>query len=579
MFLNSIANMVKLLALFFLVASWLVPIHFLPWVSWHNEILVFLAVLLAAWVIAYPALMDKSTLVLEFPMSVLLFLAFAVLATLQFAFGLITFFGDALVISFYFSLSVICIILGWLSVTSTNKINKAAGREDDDLAAVDISYLAFGVLFGSFLSTIVALAQVLDLWEAATWIGRMPEARRPGGNLGQPNQLASLILMGFASLLFLFESKKLSAALALLILPVLTVGLAVTESRTGILSFYLLVLWFLLKRNVVGFRLPVWGVLSTLMSFSLLFFLWPMFFESIQMLGSGAAVNIQPGTRFIIWPQLIHAIMLKPWSGWGVGRVSDAQNAVSHDYPPSEAFTYSHNIFLDLVLGVGIPAAGFISVVIGIWLWRRIKLANQLAPWFCVAVSLPVAVHSMLEFPFAYSYFLAPVMFSLGVLDGMVGSRRSVRVAVVPVVASLIMVTTLMAWSVVEYVEVEEDFRVVRFEALRLGTKPENYERPTFVLLTQLDALLSGGRIVPKPGMPARELELAKKVALRYPWTATQNRYALSLALNGNTEEAIRQMRVIRSLHGESAYREIKLNWAALAAEKYPQLANIALPN
>lgn len=571
--------MVKLLALFFLVASWLVPIHFLPWVSWHNEILVFLAVLLAAWVIAYPALMDKSTLVLEFPMSVLLFLAFTVLATLQFSFGLITFFGDALVISFYFSLCLICIILGWLSVTSTNKINKAAGREYDNLAAVDISYLAFGVLFGSFLSTIVALAQVLDLWESATWIGRMPEARRPGGNLGQPNQLASLILMGFASLLFLFESKKLSAALALLILPVLTVGLAVTESRTGILSFYLLVLWFLLKRNVVGFRLPVWGVLSTLMSFSLLFFLWPMFFESIQMLGSGAAVNIQPGTRFIIWPQLIHAVMLKPWSGWGVGRVSDAQNAVSHNYPPSEAFTYSHNIFLDLVLGVGVPAAGFISVVIGIWLWRRIKLANQLTPWFCVAVSLPVAVHSMLEFPFAYSYFLAPVMFSLGVLDGLVGSRRSVRVAVVPVVASLIIVTTLMAWSVVEYVEAEEDFRVVRFEALRLGTKPENYERPTFVLLTQLDALLSGGRIVPKPGMPARELELAKKVALRYPWTATQNRYALSLALNGNTEEAIRQMRVIRSLHGESAYREIKLNWAALAAEKYPQLANIALPN
>lgn len=571
--------MVKLLALFFLVASWLIPIHFLPWVSWHNEILVFLAVLLAAWVIAYLALIDKSILVLEIPTAVLFFLTFAVLITLQLVFGLITFFGDALVIGFYFGLCVICISLGSLSVTYTNKINKAVGLTGGNLAFVDISYLAFGLLFGSFLSTIVAFAQVLDVWDAATWIGRMPEARRPGGNLGQPNQLASLILMGFASLLFLFESKKLSAVLASLILSVLTVGLAVTESRTGILSFYLLVLWFLSKRNVVEFRLPVWAVLSTLIGFSLLFFLWPMFFELIQMLDSGAAVNIQPGTRFVIWPQLIHAVMLKPWSGWGVGRVSDAQNAVSHDYPPSEAFTYSHNIFLDLLIGVGIPAAGFFSVIVGIWLWRRIKLANQLVPWYCIAVSLPIAVHSMLEFPFAYSYFLAPVMFSMGVLDRIVGSRRPVRVAVATVVGCLIIVTATMGWSVVEYVEVEEDFRVVRFEALRVGAKPENYERPTLVLLTQLDALLSGGRIVPKPGMSAQELELARKVALRYPWTATQNRYALSLALNGNLEEAIRQMRVIRSLHGEDAYHEIKSNWAALAVEKYPQLANIALPN
>ena len=85
-------------------------------------------------------------------------------------------------------------------------------------------------------------------------------------------------------------------------------------------------------------------------------------------------------------------------------------------------------------------------------------------------------------------------------------------------------------------------------------------------------------RIVPKPGMGSEELELSKKVALRYPWTATQNRYALSLALNGYPDEAVRQLRVMRALHGEKAYQRLKESWTALADEKYPELRLLPFP-
>ena len=78
--------------------------------------------------------------------------------------------------------------------------------------------------------------------------------------------------------------------------------------------------------------------------------------------------------------------------------------------------------------------------------------------------------------------------------------------------------------------------------------------------------------------MSPERLDLARKVALRYPWPATQNRYALSLALNGNTEEALRQLRVIRALHGEKTYAEIRLNWEVLGKDKYPQLRELKLP-
>ena len=97
-------------------------------------------------------------------------------------------------------------------------------------------------------------------------------------------------------------------------------------------------------------------------------------------------------------------------------------------------------------------------------------------------------------------------------------------------------------------------------------------------MILQLDALLYGGRVTPKPGMSEQEIELVKMVALRYPWPATQNRYALALALNGNPAEATRQLRVMRAQHGAKAYAKIRADWTELATEKYPQINAVELP-
>ena len=78
--------------------------------------------------------------------------------------------------------------------------------------------------------------------------------------------------------------------------------------------------------------------------------------------------------------------------------------------------------------------------------------------------------------------------------------------------------------------------------------------------------------------MPAEEIALSKAAALRYPWIATQNRYALSLALNGNTQEAMYQLRVMRAQHGVKAYGKLKEAWVIMAQEKYPQLSAIEFP-
>lgn len=560
-----------------LLLGWLLPLHFLPWVSWHSEILAFFSAFLAAWLsLVRCNRIDQSRMV-GLPVLTLPFVLLAFLAFGQSVGGLISFKGDALVIALYTILCVICLALGFASTrqATTPLLEALDGRNETQA----LTCLAVSLTLGAFVSAIVAFAQVFELWEHASLINRMQYLRRPGGNLGQPNQLATLLLMGMGSLLFLYESRRLNGLPSILIFLTLCAALAASESRTGVLSFLLLSGWWFAKNRRVDFRLSPWLIVLAIICFLTLFWTWPSLFTFLQQSsGAGAVVDAKPGYRLVVWPQLLEALMQRPWWGWGLGEVSEAHNAVAHAYALSEPYSYSHNLLLDLALGMGVPLTVLLLVATCVWLWRRVQTANQLMSWYCLAAALPVAVHSMLEFPFAYAYFLVPVMFVLGALEGSAGVRPLLRIGVRPTAALLLGASIVAAWSVAEYVAIEEDFRVARFEALRLGQTPADYQKPKIVLLTQLDALLSGARIVPKPGMTLDELALAKKVALRYPWTATQNRYALSLALNGNPEEAVRQLRVMKAMHGEKTYKEIKENWNNLAQEKYPQLRELTLP-
>src|SRR5665647_217322 len=519
-----------------LFSSWLMPLHFPPWVSWHSEALAFLAVFMAAWV-SMARLPGQGPTVrsINLPIVIWPFVALALLAVLQQFAGLMTYWGDVLMVWFYAALCITCLILGFSAVPSHTE---KRGLDSP------VMVLALALVVAGVASTVVAFAQTFELWENSPWIARMPSLHRPGGNLAQPNHLATLLMMALASVVFLHESKKLSALPGALLIFVFGLGLAMTESRAGMLGFLALLGWWLAKRSKMGSQTSPWAAAVVAAGFALLFGLWPRFYALVEMSGAAELRLLDSGGRFQVWPQLVEAVLEKPWWGWGIREVARAQNSVAHAYAFSLPFTYSHNLVLDLALWLGLPIAAILVLAGGVWLWRRATAANQLLPWYCLAVAIPLAVHSTVEYPFAYAYFLAPVMFLLGVMEASLGVPPVFRLKRPIAVAALFVTSAFLLWSAVEYFRIEEDFRVVRFEALHIGQTPASYHKPDVVLLTQLGALLEGGRISPRPGMSADELLLAKNVALHYPWTATQNRYALALALNGQPGEAIRQLRV-----------------------------------
>jgi len=158
------------------------------------------------------------------------------------------------------------------------------------------------------------------------------------------------------------------------------------------------------------------------------------------------------------------------------------------------------------------------------------------------------------------------------------GVKPLFRMGLKPVAALLLVSTAVLAWSVVEYLEIEEDFRVARFESLRIGSPPPGHKRPKVILYTQLGVLLDDARITPTPNMSHEAMQLVKNAALHYPWSATQYRYAMALALNGNPVEAARQIQVMRRLWGEQFYDGVKKHINELAASKYPELRQLSLP-
>lgn len=557
-----------------LFAGWMTFLHFPPWLSWHSEMLAFAtALLMSVGLIKnrsdegghIPIFLPK----IGWPMGLL-----CIVVAIQASIARIGFMGDAVVLIFYLFLCLVGLTVGYSVAVTT--------RNESTPFTFFVDQFAKLVVFGGATSVIVALVQTLDVWESASVIARMQTLRRPGSNLGQPNQLATLILFSIASIVYLFESRRVQAVVAFPLGALFLLGLALTESRSGVLGLLLMATWWVAKRRKIGGSLSACVVGLWLVFFGCCFVFWPTFFNLIQE-GSWAGatvgqVNTSAGSRLLVWPQLVQAVLMHPWFGWGLREVSTAHNAVAHDYAVSEAFAYAHNIILDLAVGVGIPLTFLLVGAAAVWLWRRVQAVDNLLTWYCLAVALPFGVHSMLEYPFAYAYLLFPVMLLLGVLEARLASTYVVRISWKIAVAVWLLLSMAMAWSVLEYIAIEEDFRVARFEAMRMGQTPSDYERPKIVLLTQLDALLKGARILPTPGMKPDQIELARRVAMRFPWPATQNRYALSLALNGNANEALRQLRVMRVMHGEKTYNDIKASWNSVVQERYPALREIELP-
>lgn len=529
-----------------MLAGWLTATHISPWVSWHAELPFFVAMYGAAAVALWRNRRgDTVTLAAEQAVPAGLLLVLGV----QWMGGLVHWHGQALVVALYLGLVGISMVWGRREATRT----VVDGRQ------IPGEWLAWALVVVGLLSLFVALAQVLEIWEGQPAILRAQVPRRPGANLGQPNHLATLFVMGMAAAVYLQMLGRIGRPVLLMLILVLCVGAAVTESRTGVVSVVALAVWWAWRRPDLAKSIPRGWFLVLPASAGGLFVAWPCLFEWWLMDGAVTASGVErltsSGTdsRVTLWSQAWEASRLRPWVGWGMRDTAEAHNAVAHAGNYSLPFTYSHNLLLDMAIWIGWPLTLLLLLAVLIWVATKCARAQSPLSWFGMALLVPFGIHSLLEFPYAYAYLLVPAMIGVGYAGA--DSKRP-RLMAIPWHAActgLALFVFAGLWSVVDYLRVEEDYRDARFEMLRIGP-PRTTPPPRILVLDQMGDMLSSTRVEIRPGMKPHDLALLQRAAIHNPWSGTQYRYAHALALNGQYAEAVRQLRVLKAQHGQKVH-------------------------
>jgi O-antigen ligase len=565
---------------FLLLLSWLLPLHVPPWVSWHSEMAAAAALLLPCLAVAWAprGLGTRATILV--PTSALLPVVIAAVALVQTLEGTIAYWGSFWTILFYAALTVAAACAGYADASASQDPPRRATFSQDAQGGA-LVVLAQMLLVASLAQIFIVFTQTFQIWDSNEWIARTGYLTRGSGNVAQPNQAALVFVMGAASASYLSQRQRLGLGVSLLLMGTFALGVSVTGSRAGALAFCGLVGWWMLfATRLRGLRWSASVSLGLVAWLAVTFLSWPFVIARYLYLDGSVDISVTSSGRTEMWRQFLHAAGLHPWAGWGVLQVAKAQTAIADAYPSVMSSTFSHNVLLDVALWAGIPAAGAFAVACIAWVVRRVqsvRSADSPEAWYCVALLMLLAIQSMTEFPYAYAYFLFPVFFALGALDATLGLRRGFALDLWWVRAFLVAAVAVGAWSVAEYIDIEEDFRVARFEALNVGKVPVAYEAPKVVLLTQLGALLNATRTDPKPGMLPADIEMLKNVSQLYPWAPTKFRYLTALALNGQMDEARRQLQIVRVMHGRDAYVAVQQRLIEMA-DSYPVLKELAAP-
>lgn len=548
-----------------LALAWLLPNHYRPWPSFHSEMLGFFG----ATLLALSVLMAPLTKRLRIPLVAVFAFSLAVLPWLQVATGLITFAGEAVTVTFYLCVIAISLVSGY------TLHGQARWYEGSMVGMMHALWVA------AMLSATVGLMQwlgVADSFELYVLDG--DPGGRAMGNIAQSNQLATLLLLGVLAFLFQFERRTFGAVTTWLVVTFLSVGMLMTQSRAGLLSVVILSVFALYKIRSTSLRLRRSAILLWTIAMLMGIWLVPLFAEWLLLgEGSGPRAVTDSSGRLLLWTQMVHGLLESPWVGYGWNQSVRAEMVGAIRYPAEISASFAHNLPLDLLLWNGLPL-GILLIGFGAyWLASRIRRIDGIPGVYALACFIPFGVHSMVEYPFAYSYFLIPLAYMAGVIEASLTSQaKPIEVSLHVLRAGLAIWIFVGAYVVHEYFLIEEDFRITRFEGARIGSRPNDYEVPKIRLLNHMAAMLETTRIYAKPGMNPDDLKLLKDVSGSFGYGVIHYRYAMALALNGDSAGAGKQFAIIKGLFGSKYYEMVKIEVAELARGRYPQLRAVKMP-
>ena len=321
----------------------------------------------------------------------------------------------------------------------------AGARARPDAETLFIAFAWAWVACGS-LNIAIALVQVFaPAWPDGEWLAASGIPGRAVGNLRQPNHLSSLLLWHCIAVLALLELGRLRRTWAAVLLALGVFAVVLTASRTGLVSVLLLAGWGLADRRLsCTARLLLLAAPLVYAASWLGMAQW----ATLTQHAFGGAQRLAEadvgGSRVAIWRDALTLIGQQPWAGVGFGEFNLAWTLTPLPQRPVAFFDHTHNLPLQLAVELGLPLASGVMALLLWALWRGLRAAWATpgglgtAQRCAMVMVLMIGLHSLLEYPLWYSYFLLPAAWAWGfALQADGGARRaaSASAAAAPVAA------------------------------------------------------------------------------------------------------------------------------------------------
>lgn len=290
---------------------------------------------------------------------------------------------------------------------------------------------ASAMLIAGLVSAGIGLLQVFaPAWTDGQVLAKTSLVGRAVGNLRQPNHLSSLLIWALVALVPLAQrrvwmrealSRELAAALGVL----LVWCVVLTASRTGLLGVLLLAVWGLVDRRLD--KSVRAGLLASPVVYLLFWALMAAWAHHTQHTFGGEARLAEQdlsASRFGIWSNAWALFVQQPWTGVGLGNFNFAWTLTPFPGRPVAFFDHSHNVVLQLLVEMGLPLGG---LTLALLTWGLVQAGRR--AWQCEGeqavgarsafmMVVLIGLHSLLEYPLWYTYFLLPACWAWGMAVG-----------------------------------------------------------------------------------------------------------------------------------------------------------------
>ena len=332
---------------------------------------------------------------------------------LQWGLGKIIYFDQALLYTLYLLFAALLMLLG-------ARLRECFGMTR--LAQV----LAICLLLGAEISALLGVLQHFRWRTPLDPVVVMKVSSSVFGNIAQPNHFANYIALGLISLGLLHQQQRLKAGyVAALAVPLLLV-MTLSGSRSSWLYLAMtsgLAWWW--GRHDAAQRPLLRYSLLLLAGFGLMH----LFVQLPFMEGASARIDTMQrlfgddptgSIRLYLWREAGLMFLQSPWLGVGFGQFAWHHFQLLPVLQPGNItglYNNAHNVIFQLAAEAGMPGLLALFGALGVWLYGLRRMAMDAAHWWGSASLGVLAIHSLLEYPLWYTYFVAVAAMLLGMLD------------------------------------------------------------------------------------------------------------------------------------------------------------------